>query len=45
DPGRGRKTKLSTKMLDFGFSSTHIKPEHTDYIKQDFKGHILKFKR
>ncbi|MBA6391734.1 histidine kinase [Colwellia sp. BRX10-3] len=45
DPGRGRKSKLSTKMLSFGFSSDHIKPEHTDYIAQDFKGHILKFKR
>ncbi|MFT5812640.1 MAG: putative nicotinamide N-methyase [Psychroserpens sp.] len=45
DPGRGRKSKLSTKMLNFGFSSDHIKPEHTDYIAQDFKGHILKFKR
>ena len=45
DPGRGRKGKLTTKMLSFGFSSDHVKPLHTDYIEQEFKGHILKFIR
>ncbi len=45
DPGRGRKTKLSTKMIDFGFSSQHIKPNDTDYLEKEFKGHILKFAR
>ncbi|BCE00075.1 class I SAM-dependent methyltransferase [Marinicellulosiphila megalodicopiae] len=45
DPGRGRKSKLSTQMIKFGFSSNHAKPEHTDYLKDKFKGHILTFKR
>lgn len=45
DPGRGRKNKLSSKMIEFGFSSTQQKPDHTDYLEQEFKGHILKFKR
>lgn len=45
DPGRGRKNKLSTRMIDLGFSSTLIKPSNTNYLDQEFKGHILKFKR
>ena len=45
DPGRGKKNKLSTKMIEFGYSSCHIKPNHTDYLDQQFKGHILKFNR
>lgn len=45
DPGRGRKSKLSTKMTSYGFTSTHLKPEHTNYLKREFKGHILKFDR
>jgi predicted nicotinamide N-methyase len=45
DPGRGRKSKLSTLMTDFGFSSSHHKPAHTDYLSKEFKGYILKFNR
>lgn len=45
DPGRGRKNKLSKKMIEFGFTSTHQKPANTDYLEQDFKGIILKFER
>lgn len=45
DPGRGRKNKLSALMIEQGFGSEQIKPEHTDYLEQEFKGHILKFKR
>ena len=45
DPGRGRKNKLSTLMLEFGFSSSHHKPDYTGYLDQEFKGHILKFER
>lgn len=45
DPGRGRKNKLSNRMKEFGFTSTHLKPGHTDYLDQEFKGHILKFER
>lgn len=45
DPGRGRKTKLSKQMVKFGFTSSEFKPEHTDYLDQDFKGYILKFVR
>lgn len=45
DPGRGRKNKLSTKMIELGFTSEHIKPEHTEYLDQTFKGYILRFSR
>jgi predicted nicotinamide N-methyase len=45
DPGRGRKNKLSAKMIDFGYRSCHLKPSHTDYLEQEFKGYILKFER
>ena len=45
DPGRGRKNKLTTKMVEYGFSSKHIKPEDTSYLDQPFKGHILTFSR
>jgi len=45
DPGRGRKNKLSVRMEAFGFASTEQKPGHTDYLEQEFKGHILQFKR
>lgn len=45
DPGRGRKNKFRTRMMDYGFSCAIIKPEHTDYLDKDFNGHMLKFKR
>ena len=45
DPGRGRKNQLSQKMIKFGFTTSHKKPSHTDYLDQTFKGYILKFKR
>ena len=45
DPGRGRKNKLSERMIEFGFNSLHEKPIHTDYLAKEFKGHILKFER
>ncbi|MBT5231078.1 MAG: histidine kinase [Methylococcales bacterium] len=45
DPGRGRKNKLSSRMMEFGFSSFHQKPNHTDYLDEAFKGYILKFER
>lgn len=45
DPGRGKKNKLSTKMIELGFSSVHQKPLHTDYLPEAFKGHILTFLR
>jgi predicted nicotinamide N-methyase len=45
DPGRGRKAKLSDRMIEFGFSSVHEKPINTDYLDEKFKGYILKFKR
>ena len=43
DPGRGRKNKLSSRMIEFGFTSAHQKPSHTDYLDKEFKGHILTF--
>ncbi|MFW5431325.1 MAG: class I SAM-dependent methyltransferase [Methylophilaceae bacterium] len=45
DPGRGRKTKLSKALTDFGFEYTHTQPDHTDYLEKPFSGHILKFWR
>lgn len=45
DPGRGRKNKLSSRMTEFGYTSTHHKPSHTDYLDHKFKGHILWFER
>jgi predicted nicotinamide N-methyase len=45
DPGRGRMNKLSSRMEAFGFTSTHIKPDHTDFLDHKFKGRILKFER
>jgi predicted nicotinamide N-methyase len=45
DPGRGRKNKFSLLMMDFGFTSLHLKPIHTDYLDNEFKGYILKFSR
>lgn len=45
DPGRGRKGKMDKKMLALGFTSVHVKPEHTDFLEKEFKGYILKFVR
>lgn len=45
DPGRGRKNKLSTKLIEYGFRASHLKPENTNYLDEDFKGYILKFER
>lgn len=45
DPGRGRKTKISKKLAEFGFDYTHTQPDHTDYLDEPFKGHILTFWR
>lgn len=45
DPGRGRKNKLSSQMINFGFTSCQQTPSHTTYLDEKFKGHILKFKR
>jgi predicted nicotinamide N-methyase len=45
DPGRGRKNKLKKRMLEIGFNSSQVKPDHTDYLEKGFKGHILLFDR
>ena len=45
DPGRGRKNKLTLQMDKYGYANSHIKPIHTNYLDQPFKGHILKFWR
>jgi len=45
DPGRGRKNKLSDRMIELGYSSCQEKPIHTDYLSEEFKGYILKFAR
>ncbi|MAT51235.1 MAG: histidine kinase [Porticoccaceae bacterium] len=45
DPGRGRKNKFSSRMQEYGFESSHMKPLHTDYLDTPFKGYILSFSR
>ncbi|QSP95182.1 methyltransferase domain-containing protein [Marinobacter salinisoli] len=45
DPGRGRKNKLSAKLREFGFGVSQFKPLNTDFLEQEFKGHILKYER
>ncbi|WP_067101113.1 class I SAM-dependent methyltransferase [Marinomonas atlantica] len=45
DPGRGRKNKMTQKMASFGFDCVQTKPIHTDYLPNQFKGHILSFSR
>ena len=45
DPGRGRRNKITNSLQAFGFTDNHIKPEHTDYLEEPFKGDILKFLR
>ena len=45
DPGRGRKNKLKNQMHEHGFSSEQFKPAHTDYLDDQFKGHLLQFQR
>lgn len=45
DPGRGRKNKISKQLTEHGFSNTHTKPTHTNYLDTEFKGYILKFNR
>lgn len=45
DPGRGRKNKLAKKLNEFGYVCSFSKPENTDYLNSDFKGHILNFVR
>jgi len=45
DPGRGRKNKLSSRMREFGFSSSQQSPVHTEYLEEKFKGYILQYER
>lgn len=45
DPGRGRKTKLSTKLIEYGFTSTHVKPVQAINMEKEFKGYVLTFSR
>lgn len=46
DPGRGRKNKLSGKMIEFGYSSLHLKPsDTTHYLDEEFGGYILQYLR
>ncbi len=45
DPGRGNKNKLAKEMQRKGYNYTAIKPDHTNYLDQPFKGFILKFWR
>lgn len=45
DPGRGRHANFSKKMVALGYSHTQSKPENSDYLEQEFKGQILRYKR
>jgi predicted nicotinamide N-methyase len=45
DPGRGLHAKFTRKMLNFGYSHSHKKPENTDYLDKKFKGRIMTYTR
>ncbi|MCI5218458.1 MAG: methyltransferase domain-containing protein [Candidatus Electrothrix sp. LOE2] len=45
DPGRGRKSRLSSQMSGYGFAGSHVQPIQTDYLERKFKGYILEFYR
>jgi predicted nicotinamide N-methyase len=45
DPGRGRHARFSKKMVSLGYLHSQNKPENTDYLKQPFKGKILRYQR
>ena len=45
DPGRGRKNKLATRMIAFGFSVQLENIEHNGDQEPKYKGYILKFCR
>ncbi len=45
DPGRGRKSKMVTKMTQFGFTSSYLDIPSSQEKPVEFKGHIIKFER
>lgn len=45
DPGRGRKAKLTKRMIAYGYDASMTQPSDTDYLDQAFKGHVLTFQR
>ena len=45
DPGRGNHAQFSKKMVKSGYSHTQSKPDTTGYLKQQFRGRILRYNR
>lgn len=45
DPGRGRKTKLISRMSGFGYTSSYLNLPQDSLKYGEFKGYILKFER
>lgn len=45
DPGRGRKAKFSKKMALLGYTMTQELAEQAANLPDEYKGHILQFKR
>jgi predicted nicotinamide N-methyase len=45
DPGRGRKSKLTTAMEKFGYSCSYQQLPNPTESGREFAGHILKFER
>ncbi|MEJ2142266.1 MAG: histidine kinase [Gammaproteobacteria bacterium] len=45
DPGRGRKTKLTSSMSKLGYTSSYLNLAQGPLKNGDFKGYILKFER
>ena len=45
DPSRGRKTKFSKKMANYGFSYRHIQATAGDNMPEPYQGFILEFQR
>ena len=45
DPSRGRLGQFCKKMTSLGFSYTKKKPKETSYLKKQFLGYLVEFKR
>ncbi len=45
DPDRGRKSKFTTQMTDYGYQYTHSRAIVDDNVPASYKGHVLRFSR
>lgn len=45
DPGRGRHARFSKMMVKMGYAHSQSQPAETSYLKDKFKGQVLRYKR